>query len=93
MPVTVLVTPGTGSHERHADPLGRTGIGVGCMNSGLLVADQDMLDLFLLEQCIIDMKHGAAGIAENAVDLFFLQAPDYNFCTADHHDLPNKAVA
>ncbi|HNL22257.1 MAG TPA: hypothetical protein PKK51_09560, partial [Rhodocyclaceae bacterium] len=39
------------------------------------------------------MKHGTAGIAEDIIDLFFLEAPDYNFRTTDHHYLPNKAVA
>jgi hypothetical protein len=40
-----------------------------------------VLDLVLLEQFVIDEQHGTAGIAENMLDLFFLETPDYNFCT------------
>jgi hypothetical protein len=44
-----------------------------------------MLDLFLLEKGIIDVQNGTTRVTENTIDLFFLQAPDYNFCTADHN--------
>jgi hypothetical protein len=75
----------TGGHQRNADPLRRTRIGVGRVNSGLLVANQNVLDLILLEKCVIDVKNGPTRVAEYTIHLFFLQAPDYNFCTADHH--------
>ena len=55
------------------------------MNSSLLMTNQNVLDLFLLEKCIINVQNGTAGVSENTIDLFFLQAPDYNFCTADHN--------
>ena len=57
------------------------------MHCRLLVADQHVLDLILLEECVINVQNGPAGVTENTFDLFFLQAPDYNFCTADHHSL------
>ena len=47
----------------------------------LLVADQHVLDLILLEERVVNVQHGPAGITENIFDLFFLQAPDYNFRT------------
>lgn len=55
------------------------------MNGGLLVANQNVLDLILLEKCVINVQNGTTGVTEHTIDLFFLQAPDYNFCTADHH--------
>jgi hypothetical protein len=55
------------------------------MNGGLLVTDQDVLDLILLEELIVDVQNGPAGVTEHTLDLFFLQAPDYNFRTGDHH--------
>jgi hypothetical protein len=53
----------------------------------LLVTDQHMLDLILLEECVINVQHGPSRVTENTFDLFFLQAPDYNFRSADHHYL------
>ena len=44
-----------------------------------------MADLVLLEQLVINEEDRAAGIAENILDLFFLQAPDYNFRTSQNH--------
>ena len=55
------------------------------MNSGLFVAYENVANLFLLEKCVIDVQHGAAWIAEYVFDLFFLQAPDYNFRSSQHH--------
>ena len=46
--------------------------------------DKDVLDLVLLEQFIVDVQDRSARIAENVVDLFFLQAPDYNLRTGHH---------
>lgn len=55
------------------------------MNSRLFVANKNVFDLILLEKGVVDMQNGTTGVSENTIDLFFLQAPDYNFCTADHH--------
>jgi hypothetical protein len=55
------------------------------MDSSLLMANQNMLDLILLEKSVINVQNGPARVTEHIIDLFFLQAPDYNFCTADHH--------
>jgi hypothetical protein len=57
------------------------------MHCRLLVANQHVLDLILLEERIIYVQNGPARVTENTFDLFFLQAPDYNFRTADHHSL------
>jgi hypothetical protein len=52
----------------------------------LFMAHKDVTDLVLLEQLIVDVQDGATGIAEKIFDLFFLEAPDYNFRTGnDHH--------
>ena len=51
------------------------------MNGGLLMTHQDMAHLVLLEQLVVDIKDRAAGITEKIFNLFFLETPDYNFCT------------
>jgi hypothetical protein len=63
------------------------------MDGSLLVADQDVLELVLFEQLVVDIQHRAAGIAENEFDLFFLEAPDYNFCAGQLHGYFRKQRA
>jgi len=72
---------GTGRHQRYANLPGRPRQTVCRMDSSLLVPDQHVLDLILFEQLVIQVQNGTARIAEHIVDLFFLQAPDYNLCT------------
>jgi len=55
------------------------------MNSCLFVPNQNMLDLILLEKCVVNVQNGTTRVTEYTINLFFLQAPDYNFRTADHH--------
>jgi hypothetical protein len=50
------------------------------MNGSLLMANQDMLELVLFKEFVVNKEDRAAGIAEYVLDLFLLQAPDYNFC-------------
>ena len=69
--------PGTGGHERHADLAGRPGITVGGMHRTLLMANQDVLDIASV-QFIVNIDHGAAGITENGVHLFFLEHAQQN---------------
>jgi hypothetical protein len=52
------------------------------MNGSLLMPNQDMLELVLFEQFVINKENRAAGIAEYVLDLFLLQAPDYDFCAS-----------
>ncbi|MCE1172918.1 hypothetical protein [Azovibrio restrictus] len=61
------------------------------MHRSLLVAYQNMLYLILLEKFVIDVQDGTAGIPENMFHLFFLQAPDYNFCAGNHHGYAHSA--
>ncbi len=72
---------GARGHQRDADLAGSPGITVGRVNASLLVANQNMLDLILLEQLVVNVQNRPAGVAEHVVDLFFLQAPDYNLST------------
>jgi hypothetical protein len=62
------------------------------MHRALLVAHQDMADLVLLEQFVVNEQNGAAGIAEHIFDLFFLQAPDYNFRTGQAIVAPRRLL-
>ena len=79
MPVTALVTPGPGGDQAHADLVRRARIAVGGVHRALLVAHQHVLDLVLLEQLVVDVEHRAAGIAEDVLDAFFLEAADDDF--------------
>jgi len=63
-----MLVAGAGGHQHDARLAGRTGIALGGMAGALLVANQDVLDLALLEYLVIDRKHGAAGIAEEVLD-------------------------
>ena len=44
------------------------------MHRRLLVPHQDVLDRILLVQRVVDVKHRAAGVAPEVLDLFGLQA-------------------
>ena len=73
MPVTALVTPGplvTMQTPTFCDE--REYASAAC--GGLLMADQDMLEFVLLENRVVDVKHRAAGVAENVFHAFFGQA-------------------
>ena len=87
MPVTALVTPGPEVTMQTPILLRRARIGIGRMHGRLLVADQNVLDLILLEQFVVNEKDGTARITEDVFDLFFLKTPDYNFCAGQLHSL------
>ena len=76
----------TGPRGDQADTTlsGGPGIAIGGMGGPLLMADQDVLDLVTLEQRIVDMQHGAAGIAEHVLDAFVDQRLDRDLGTAQH---------
>ena len=58
---------GSRGHQHHAGLAGRARIALGGVAGALLVPHQDVLDLALLENLVIDRKHGAAGIAEEVL--------------------------
>jgi hypothetical protein len=60
------------------------------MYRALLMAHKHMANLVLFEQLVVDEKHGPARIAEDVVNLFFLQAPDYNLRTGQDHGSTQK---
>ncbi|EKE18389.1 MAG: hypothetical protein ACD_10C00010G0007 [uncultured bacterium] len=72
-------------HQSDTYLLRRTRIGIRRVNRSLLMAHENVLDLVLPEKSIVDMENGTTWVTEHTIHLFFLQAPDYNFCTADHH--------
>ena len=68
---------GAGGGEAHADLAGGTGVAVRCMARALLVGGEDVLDaavLLVVQHFVIDVEDGAAGIAEDGVDMLFKQA-------------------
>ncbi len=63
------------------------------MDRALLVAHQDVLDLVLLEQLVVDVEDRAARIAEDVLDVLFLQAADDDLCTRQLHDMPLASLS
>ncbi len=59
---------GAGGDQHHAALAGGAGIAFRRMGGALLVADEDVLDLLLLEDLVIDRQDRAAGIAEDMLD-------------------------
>jgi hypothetical protein len=55
------------------------------MHGRLLMTNQDVLDLILLEHFIVNEQYRATRVAEHVFDLFFLEAPDYNFRACKLH--------
>ena len=68
-----------GSHQNHPDFSGRFGIALGRMCRALLVAHQDVIHFLLLVQFVVDVKHGAAGVAKHGGGPFLDQAADEDF--------------
>ena len=62
--------------QHHAGLAGRAGIAFGGVAGTLLVADQNVLNVLLLEQLVIDRQHRTAGIAEDVLDPVVLQRLD-----------------
>jgi hypothetical protein len=85
MPVTALVAPGPEVTSATPTFSVRARETVGGVHGGLLVAYQHVADRFLLEERVVDEEDRAARVAEDILDLFFLQAPDYNFGSGQHH--------
>jgi len=56
------------------------------MDGALLVANQDVLDLVLLEELVVNIEDRAAGIAEDVLDALFLKTADGDFRTGELHD-------
>ena len=69
---------GTGTRRRHAhaDPAGGVRVAAGGVPGALLVADQHVAQLLRVEKRVVDRQHGAAGDAEDDVDVELLQRPD-----------------
>ncbi len=76
---------GSRGDEHDAGLAGRAGIAIGGVGRALLVADQDMLDLVLLEQGVIDMQRRAARITEDVLDALVLQAAHEQVGTGQFH--------
>ena len=78
---------GAGGHQHAADLAGGARIAFRRMHRALLVADEDVLDVLLLEQFIIDRQHRAAGIAEEVLHALIAQGFDHHFRAAHflHH--------
>ena len=67
---------GTRGGHHHADLAGGVGVSAGGVPGALLVADQHVAELHRVEQRVVDRQHGAAGDAEDDVDVEFLERAD-----------------
>ncbi len=85
MPVTALVTPGPEVTRHTPTPSRRARIGVGRMDGGLLVPDQDVFELLVGVERVVDVEDGAAGIAEDVLDAFFFETADDDLRAGDFH--------
>jgi hypothetical protein len=63
-----------GSDERDPDLARGARVAVCRVHGALLVANEHVLHLVLLEELVVDEQDRAAGIAEDNLDAFFLQA-------------------
>ena len=69
----------TGGDQHGTYLPGRTGVTVRRMNSGLLMANQDMLYIRLLEQGVVDMERSAAGVTPDVFNAGIFQCADDYF--------------
>ena len=49
------------------------------MDRGLLMANQNVLEFVLLEDGVVDIQDGAAGLAEDVLDALFREAAHQDF--------------
>ena len=70
---------GSRGDQHGADLPGRARVAFGGMHRALLVTHQDMLDLLLIEQCVVDRQHRAAGITKNVLDALIGERRDHHF--------------
>ena len=90
MPVTMLVAPGPGRRDRHADLAARARVAVGHVRRALLVADEHVADR-IAEHRVVGRQDRAARIAEHVGHPFANErfpeicAPVSFMCIADSH--------
>ena len=65
--------------QRHARLAGRARVALRRVARALLVADEDVLDLLLLEKLVVDREDGAAGIAEDVLHVLVGERPYHHF--------------
>jgi hypothetical protein len=53
------------------------------MDCGLLVANEDVLELVLIENCVVDVENCTAGIAEHVFDTLFGKTAHHYFRACD----------
>ena len=84
--VTVLVAPGTGSHQRDADPAARARVPGRHESGALLVRGNDerhrrLVVLVVAEYGVVNRQYRAAAVAENGVHALVGQDLDEHFRT------------
>ena len=70
-----------GGDQHHANLAGGTRIAFRRVDRRLFVAHQDVANGVLLENCVIDRQHRAAGVAENHLNAVILQRAQYDLGT------------
>ena len=78
---------GAGGSEANAGAPGDAGVAVGGVGGGLLVADEDVLDVGVVAELVVERKDNAAGVAEEDVDAFGPEAFHEDFSAGESHGL------
>ncbi len=73
--------------EADPDLLRGTRVRIGRVDRCLLVPHEDVLDLLLLEERVVNVEDGPAGVPEEVLDAFFLKAAHDDLCAGDFHDV------
>ena len=81
-----------GGHQHHPDFSGRFGKTFGRMRRALLMAHQDVIHLRLLVQFVVDMQHGAAGVAKHGGGPLLDQAAGEDFRAGQLFSLGIRAL-
>jgi hypothetical protein len=77
--------PRAGGDQAHADPFGGARVGIGRVDRGLFMANEDVFEFLGGVQRVVDIQDGATGVAEDVLDALFLKTADDNFRAGDFH--------
>ncbi len=67
-------------YQCHANFLGRTGVGIRSMNSGLFMTHKNVLKAVLLEDCVVDIENSTTRVTENVFHAFVRERAHDNIC-------------
>ena len=79
---------GAAGYQNNAGAAGSTGVAIGRMSGALFMGGNDMTDTILVFiQCVVQIQHSAAGVAEQRINALLHQHFTKNFRTGQFHIL------